>query len=42
VTQLKQIPKPQAIGVSNDNQQGVACAAAIFAMAAIIGSGPQQ
>jgi len=42
VTQLKQMPNPQAIGVSRDSQQGIRLSAAILATACIIGSGPQQ
>jgi hypothetical protein len=42
VTQLKQAPKPQAIGVSSDNQQATDSCRQISATAFIIGSGPQQ
>ena len=41
-TQLKQIPTPQAIGVSSETSQGTCAACAILATASIIGSGPQQ
>ena len=41
-TQLKQMPMPQAIGVSSETWQATPRAAAILATASIIGSGPQH
>jgi hypothetical protein len=40
-TQLKQIPIPQAIGVSSETWQGTPAVAAIPATAFIMGIGPQ-
>ena len=42
VTQLKQMPRPQAIGVSSETSQATPCSAHCSATACIIGSGPQQ
>ncbi len=42
MTQLKQMPMPQAIGLSSDTWQGTSNSLAIAAVASIIASGPQQ